>query len=105
MGIAGLMEKTEQFLNLTVPGNQGLDAKVRQLVEAEYLRKLAQYRRVDLALARKYDMDFEEFLARRIARQQGYSWEVEQDAMAWESAIGGMATMQRQLGELRGLNG
>ena len=32
-------------------------------------------------------------------------WEVEQDAMAWESAIGGMATMERQLRELRGLNG
>jgi hypothetical protein len=30
---------------------------------------------------------------------------VEQDAMAWESAIGGIVTMERQLRELRGLNG
>lgn len=105
MVIAELMEQTEQLLNLTVPGDQGLDAKVRQLIEAEHLRKLAQYRRVDLALMRKYGMDFEEFLARGIPRQQDYSWEAEQDAMAWESAIGGMATMERQLRELRGLNG
>ena len=105
MVIAELMEQTQQFLNLTVPGDQGLDAKVRQLIEAEHLRKLAQYRRVDLALVRKYGMDFEEFLARHVPRQQNYSWEVEQDAMAWESAIGGMATMERQLRELRGLNG
>jgi len=105
MIIAELMEQTQQFLNLTVPGDQGLDAKVRQLIEVEHLRKLAQHRRVDLALARKYGMDFEEFLARRVPRQQDYSWEVEQDAMAWESAIGGMATMERQLRELRELNG
>jgi len=101
----GLMEQTQQFLNLTVPGNQDLDAKVRQLIEAEHLRKLAQYRRTDLALARKYGMDFEEFLGRRIPRQENFSWEVEQDAMAWESAIGGIATLERQLRELRGLNG
>ena len=44
------MEQTQRFLNLTVPGDQGLDAKVRQLIEAEHLRKLAQYRRVDLAI-------------------------------------------------------
>lgn len=104
MAIAGLMEQTEQLVNLTVPGSQSLDAKVRQLVEAEYLRRLAQYRRSDLSLARKYGMDFEEFLARRIARQRAYSWEVEQDAMAWENAIGGIATMERQLQELRGFN-
>jgi hypothetical protein len=105
MIIAELLEQTQQFLNLTVPGDQGLDAKVRQLIEVEHLRKLAQCRRVDLALTRKYGMDFEEFLAGRVPRQQDYSWEVEQDAMAWESAIGGMATMERQLRELRELNG
>jgi hypothetical protein len=33
-----------------------------------------------------------------------YSWEVEQDAMAWETAVGGMATMARKLQELRALD-
>jgi hypothetical protein len=105
MVITGLMEQTEEFLRLTVPGNQSLDAKVRQLIESEHLRRLAQYRRADSALARKYGMDFDEFLARRVPRQLDYSWEVEQDAMAWESAIGGMITVERQLQELRALNG
>lgn len=105
MVIAELMEQTEEILRATVPGNQSLDAKVRQLIEAEHLRRLAQYRRADLALARKYGMTFDEFLTQRIPRQQNYSWEVEQDAMAWESAVGGMMTVERQLQALRSLNG
>ncbi len=105
MVIAELMEQTEEFLRATVPGDQSLDAKVRQLIEAEHLRRLAQYRRADLALTRKYDMTFDEFLTRRIARQRDYTWEVEQDAMAWENAIGGMMTVERQLQALRSLNG
>lgn len=105
MVIAELMEQTEEILRATVPGNQSLDAKVRQLIEAEHLRRLAQYRRADLALARKYGMTFDEFLTQRIPRQQGYSWEVEQDVMAWESAVGGMMTVERQLQALRSLNG
>lgn len=105
MVIAELMEQTEEFLRRTVPGNQSLDAKVRQLIEAEHLRRLAHYRRADLALARKYGVSFDEFLARRVPRQLDYSWEVEQDAMAWESAVGGMITVERQLRALREING
>ena len=78
---------------------------MRHFIEAEHLRQLSQYWRTDLALARKYGISFEEFLARRITRQKGYSWEVEQDAVAWETAVGGMATMERQLRELREPNG
>ena len=103
--IAELMEQTEEFLRATVPGDQSLDAKVRQLIEAEHLRQLAQHRRADLALARKYGMTFDEFLTRRIPGQRDYTWEVEQDAMAWESAVGGMRTVERQLQALRMLNG
>ncbi len=55
---AELMEQTQEFLRATVPGDQSLDAKVRLLIEAEHLRRLAQYRRTDLALARKYGMGF-----------------------------------------------
>ena len=43
MGNIALMEQTQQFLDLTVPGNQDVDAKVRHLIEAEHLRKLAHY--------------------------------------------------------------
>ena len=74
--------------------------KVRQTIEAECLRQDAQYRRLDMALTHKYDMTFDDFLAHRITRQKGYTWEVEQDAMDWETAVGGMATIERKLKEL-----
>ena len=96
-----LLERTQEFLRETLLGDQDPDAKVRQLIEAEYLRQVARYRRVDMALTHKYDMSFDDFVARRITRQRGYTWEVEQDAMDWETAVGGMATIERKLKELR----
>jgi|LakMenEpi03Aug12_release.lakeMendotaPanAssembly.Ray.scaffolds.fasta_scaffold3653608_1 hypothetical protein len=39
MGNIGLMEQTQQFLDLAVPGSQDIDAKVRHLIEAGHLRK------------------------------------------------------------------
>jgi len=46
-------------------------------------------------------MAFEEFVARRVVQQKGYTWEVERDAMDWETAVGGIKTMRRKLQELR----
>lgn len=105
MAAEELLERTQEFLHETLPGDQDLDAKVRQLIEDEYLRRLGRYRRTDLALARKYGMTFDEFIARRVPRQQGYTWEVEQDAMDWETAVSGIATVERKLRELRDLGG
>ena len=65
------------------------------------MRQLARYRRVDIDLTRKYGLSFDEFLRQRVARKMDYTWEVEQDAMDWETAIGGMQTVERQLKELR----
>jgi len=48
-------------------------------------------------------MSFEEFMARQLVRQRGYTWEVEKDAMEWETAISGIQTMERKLEELRAL--
>jgi len=42
-------------------------------------------------------MTFEEFERRQVTRQQEYSWNVESDAIAWETAIDGIQTMQQQL--------
>ncbi len=69
------------------------------MVEVEYLHQIAHHRRVAQALAQKYSMDFDQFVERGVTAQQGYSWEVEQDAMNWESAIGGMMTAERKLRE------
>ncbi|HID87519.1 MAG TPA: hypothetical protein EYP55_09115 [Anaerolineae bacterium] len=74
---------------------------MRLLLEAEYLRRLGRYRRLDRTLTQKYGMTFEEFMERRVVQQKGYTWDVETDAMDWEMAVDGMRTMERKLRELR----
>jgi hypothetical protein len=96
-----LMESTLQFLEEPLLGEQDLDTKVRLLLEAEYLRRLGRYRRLDRTLTQKYGMTFEEFIERRVAQQKGYTWDVEKDAMDWETAVDGMRTMERKLQELQ----
>jgi hypothetical protein len=100
MSEARLMESTLQLLEEPLLGEQDLDAKIRFLLEAEYLRRLGRYRRLDRALTQKYGMTFEEFVERRVVQQKGYTWDVEKDAMDWETAVDGMRTMERKLQEL-----
>jgi hypothetical protein len=94
------MESTLRFLEEPLLGEQDLDTKIRSLLEAEYLRRLGRYRRLDHTLAQKYGMTFEEFLERRVVQQKGYTWDMEKDAMDWETAVDGMRTMERKLQEL-----
>jgi hypothetical protein len=42
-------------------------------------------------------MSFEGFERQRITEQRGYSSEVESDAIAWETAVDGLRTVQKQL--------
>lgn len=101
MNSAVLWDRTRRLLEEAPIQGSDVDAKVRQLLDAEYLRKLSQYRRTDQMLSRKYGMTFEQFVARRVAREKQYSQEAEADAMAWETAISGITTLERKLGELR----
>jgi hypothetical protein len=102
MEAAELQESTRQLLE-EEPLLEGrdLDAKVRVLLRSEYVRRLGRYRHVDHLLARKYGMDFEDFIARSLVKERGFSWDVESDAMNWESAVSGIRTIQRKLEELR----
>ena len=101
MGEANLLKRTRELLEEPLLGQEGVDAKVYRLLEGEYLRRLARYHRVDSALRQKYGMAFEDFAATRVTREKGYSWEVESDAMDWETAVGGMRMLERKLRELR----
>ncbi len=103
MGERTLPKAAFQLLEEPLLGEPDVDARLRLLLEGEYMRRLRHYRRVDRLLSQKYGMSFEEFTARQVARKEGYSWEVEQDAMEWETAISGMQTMERRLRELRAL--
>lgn len=96
-----LQEQTRKLLEEPLLGDQDLDAKIRRLLEAEYMRRLVQYRRVDRILRQKYGTSFEDFIADRVVRQEGYTWEAETDAMDWETAVDGIDTMSRKLQELQ----
>ena len=96
-----LRESTESLVLDTVPGDADLDTKVRQLLEAEYLRRISSQRRIDSLMRHKYGMPFDQFLANRMTARLNYSWEVESDAMEWETAVDGFETSQRKLLELR----
>jgi len=98
-----LPERTRHLLEESLLGEQDVDAKVRLLLEAEYLRRLARYRRTDRTLSEKYGKTFEEFVSSRVVQREGYTWDVETDAMDWETAIGGIKTLTAKLRELREL--
>lgn len=101
MGNTAILKRTQELLEEVSLGGKDVDSKVRHLLRSEYLRRLSQYRRVDILLTQKYEMSFDEFISRRIVRERGYGWDVESDAMEWETAIGGMKTMRRNIEELR----
>jgi len=95
-------DKIVQHLNNLSLGNT-LNDNLKMLLIAEYRRRLAHYHLIDRQLTQKYQKDFDEFEKQQITKQQGYTWEVESDAMAWETAVDGMRTLQRQLAEIEGL--
>ncbi len=103
MSEIALPKIARQLLEESIPGEADINAKIRLLLEGEYLRRLRHYRRVDHLLSQKYGMSFEEFMARQLVRQRGYTWEVEKDAMEWETAISGIQTMEQKLQDLRAL--
>ena len=87
----------QQLDNVTWAQNEDVETKLSYLLEAEYHRRLARYRLTDRRLADKYGMDFAEFERREMTRTKGYTWEVESDAIAWETAVDGIETMAQQL--------
>jgi|GEM_PF-445995 hypothetical protein len=98
---ARLLERTYKMLEEPLLGDQDVDTKVRRLLEAEYLRRLAAYHHVDRTLSHKYGMSFQAFVDHRVAEQRGFTADVEADAMDWETAVSGIDTIERKLRELR----
>ena len=104
MSVATTLSDTvvQHLRELSFGEASSIDDKLTLLLEAEYRRRLARYSLTDQQLAQKYRMSFEDFELQRITEQRGYTWEVESDAMAWETAVDGLRTVQRQLNDLRG---
>ncbi len=101
MSTIELTEQTRELLEEPLLGEEDIEIKILKLMEAEYLRRIQRYRRVDQILSKKYGMTFDEFLSRRVVAQRDFDWEVEQDAMDWETAVDGIATIKRKLARLR----
>ena len=96
-----ILASTKKLLDEAPLAGNNLDTKVLNLLRSEYLRNLGQYRRIDLLMQQKYGVTFEEFVFRKVVRENKYSWNVESDAMEWETAISGIKTMERKIEELR----
>lgn len=96
-------ERTRDLLAESLLDAPDADAKIRRLLQGEYLREMARYRRMDQKLSQKYEMNFDAFISQSVVEKYNYSWEVEQDAMEWETAVGGLQTMARKLSEIRTL--
>ena len=95
-------KETARHLESLPLGLDNLNDKLRALLEAEYRRRLSRYSLTDRVLRQKYEMTYEEFEAHNLVKQRGYSWEVESDAIAWETAVDGVKTMQHRLDQLLG---
>jgi hypothetical protein len=63
--------------------------EIKEALLNEYRRRIIRYRMVDEVMRRKYGMTFNDFESRNIVKSEGFSWQVESDAMEWEHAIEG----------------
>ncbi len=101
MNECALLDETVRWLTEAPISGHTLDDKVRQLLQAEYLRKIGQFKRTDMMLTKKYGMNFSRFMDERVVAKMQYSWESETDAMDWEEAVSGIQTIERKLAMLR----
>lgn len=88
--------------DLTFDNTLDNEGKLRSLIIAEYQRRLVRFRLTDRQLTQKYNKNFEAFEQEQMTRQMGYTWEVESDAIAWETAVDGIHTIEQQLSSLLG---
>jgi hypothetical protein len=100
MNATEFQESTKKLLEEPFLEGRNVDAKIRLLLRSEYLRRLGRYRHTDRLMSGKYGVQFDEFVARRIVKEKGFSWDAESDAMNWEAAVSGIKTMERKLKDL-----
>ena len=93
-------EVAQHLESLSLGQTGDIDATLRLLLAAEYRRRLTHYSLTDRQFTQKYKMSFEAFEHQQLTKQHGYTWEVESDAIDWETAVDGIRTMQRQLAAL-----
>lgn len=103
MGEVTLRQTTAALLADPLFGEGDVDSKILRLLVGEYQRHLAEHRAVDARLAQKYQTTFADFLDRRTTVQHESSWEVEKDALDWETAVAGISELAAKCKELEDL--
>lgn len=76
------------------------DEELKDIIQKEYIRRLARYRMMDDFYRKKYCMDFDTFEEKNMVEQLNYTFEVESDAQEWELAIDGIKTVEKKLKDL-----
>lgn len=66
----------------------------------ELRRRLAEYKLMDKMFRVRYKMDFDEFKRKRVVKESGYSFKVEEDYCDWELALDGIKTFSAELKKL-----
>lgn len=97
MGEVKLNQKTAALLADPLLGDGDADSKILHLLAGEYQRRLAAAQAIDQRLAQKYQTTFTDFWDRRTTVQHESSWEVEKDALDWESAVASIPALQAKL--------
>jgi len=97
--MANIAEDTARIVEELIPEGD-FDDKVRQLLISEIRRRLAAFETIDRRLRQKYGMSLEEFEARQIIKERGFSFEVESDYHEWDQAIDAIQALRGNLRKL-----
>ncbi len=71
--------------------------KLARLIEGSVSPPLSQLQPYRSTAHPKVRYGFDQFERQQITLDKGFTWEVESDAIAWETAVDGIRTVQRQL--------
>ena len=66
----------------------------------ELRRRLAEYKLMDKKFHERYKMNFDELRMKRVIKQAGHSFRVEEDYCDWELALDGIQTISAELKKL-----
>lgn len=97
--MVNIAEETARIVEELIPEGD-FDDKVRQLLISEIRRRLATFETIDRRLRQKYGMSLEEFEARQIIKERGFSFEVESDYHEWDQAIDAIQVLRGNLQKL-----
>ena len=76
------------------------EKELKEVVLSEYERRIVLYKLTEERFKKKYGMNFPEFEKKNLVKEKGFSWEVEKDAMEWEHAVEGLASLQEKINKI-----